>query len=184
MRSHCQAGTQESHTNLVWFHKVQVHYSLCVVFPTSIYTVCSLQSLSSQRFVLAGDASREPSRPSLFITDRCAESTSDLESRLGETRHTGGVLLESSNKSPLLITECWSAVNKRVIWSHAAGWATECVKEEGGGQKVKKKHKTIQNKKKTNAAVPTEAVLLDFCSGHSSLSNMVLLGDWLQNFNK
>lgn len=29
-----------------------------------------------------------------------------------------------------------------------------------------------------------KSILLDFCCGHSSLDTIVLLGDWLQNFNK
>lgn len=38
---------------------------------------------------------------------------------------------------------------------------------------------TDTGRERVGATVPTKSILLDFSSGHSSLSAIVLLGDWL-----
>lgn len=77
--------------------------------------------------------------------------------RLGPwTGNTGGIVLMIGELPPTLITEHWSAVNKRLMWSHAVGFAAERVVD---GITDRKQERVAE---RANAAVPTKSILLDF----------------------
>lgn len=77
--------------------------------------------------------------------------------RLGPwTGNTGGIALMIGDLPPTFITEHWSAVNKRLMWSHAVGWAAERALD---GITDRKQERVAE---RANAAVPTKSILLDF----------------------
>lgn len=115
--------------------------------------------------------------------DSFRESTSVMERRLCETGLPGRRLSikDQQRASPVdyrgLI--CHRHMTDLVV---IGGWATECV-WRGEVACVWEEERWCASTW-VRAAFLTKSILLDFSCGHWSFPTIVLLGDWLQNFNK